>query len=195
MRALTKRLLEGELTPEKRRELTEADDGLNQIENELWRWSSSSPNLATTKAMLERVRSTLDKYQAPGMPRPMTAGDAGLAERAEARRKSPIAPGSVWKAIADRLRSRRFRLDLAIAMAALIAALVAGLNALYVGKEFGGWLDYLAALLWGITTEATLAALFAAIGRLGAPIPGSLATVPQLSTTTGHTTGSGIGTF
>ncbi len=54
-----------------------------------------------------------------------------------------------------------------VAVAALLVALVTGLNSLYIGKPFGTFWDYVLTVTWGIGTQTVLAGLTAALTALG----------------------------
>ena len=101
----------------------------------------------------------------------------------ETSKGEPVQWGRVdWAAFAQRLRRRRFKNDLAVAAIALVTSLVAGLNALYVGKDFGTTYDYVNAVLWGLGTEGVLVVLFAAIARItGGPSDSSSVGAPDLA--------------
>jgi hypothetical protein len=60
-----------------------------------------------------------------------------------------------------------FSIDLVVLAVLLAAALVAGMQALWVGKSFGGFWDIAAALVWGFGSGAISATLSFALGNLG----------------------------
>ena len=51
--------------------------------------------------------------------------------------------------------------------ASVIVALVTGLSALYIGKTWGTFWDYVAALAWGLMTQTVILSLSGAIDGLG----------------------------
>ena len=54
------------------------------------------------------------------------------------------------------LKDEGFRREMILATIGFLIALFTGLNALYMGKAWGTWLDYVNAILWALTATAAL---------------------------------------
>ncbi|MGY4771136.1 hypothetical protein ACXC9Q_29870 [Kribbella sp. CWNU-51] len=65
-------------------------------------------------------------------------------------------------------------IDYAVIVVILLAGLLAGMQALYVTKPFGGWWDAAAALAWGLTAGALAVPLSVALTRWIQPAPAAV---------------------
>jgi hypothetical protein len=64
--------------------------------------------------------------------------------------------------------SQAFYLQLVVVLISALVAVASGIAFLYAGKTWGTWPDILAALIWGITAQATVATLATSLDGLGA---------------------------
>lgn len=69
--------------------------------------------------------------------------------------------------IRDELAVTR-RLELLVVLIGALLAVVAAMTALYVGKPFGTFWDYVTAITWGLVTPTAWVGLGAALNSLGA---------------------------
>jgi|GEM_PF-6121929 len=75
------------------------------------------------------------------------------------------------------LRTLNFLVDLgdyAVVSICILAAMVTGMNTLYVAHPFGSALDYLGTLAWGVGVDGSVVGLLAILGKLGATHPTNL---------------------
>ena len=125
-------------------------------------------------AELDKINDDIALAQVAIHPRhEREADDAGaaasrtLAMRAE-HEVARGAPTATATAAEEKRGGNAAARALIVVAVSLVVALVTGLTALYIGKPFGSFWDYVAAITWGLTTQAALATLTAALGGAGA---------------------------
>jgi hypothetical protein len=123
---------------------------------------SKREELQTLEGEITKCRTTVrDVFPKNAVVEPI-ARAAATPIRVAPRKRAPKQLGRRILAI-----SRYVSLsDKVILAVSLVVATVTGLEALYVGKSFGTWPDYLTALLWGFGTKIGVEALTTAFGRI-----------------------------
>lgn len=184
-------LLAKQLSDPDREKLRGLDSKMTEVANELWSVTDESElverDIRADLVGIEQVISGFPREEAPAGESAAQVLAAPPAVAASIRSALGVKGGrpsiADWKREARNLRQRRRAIDLIVLAVATALAVMAGLSALYFGKEWGTDLDYLKAFLWGGTTEAALAGILAALGRVG-PFGRALAapaTLPQLA--------------
>ena len=153
-------------------ELTEAED-LNKAFGKLGAVTTAAEvrsALVEVSAAYLTLRTAVDQQGAQAMyavaPDALpTAGGGGLAVFAGLATVDPLEHAAQQKV-------RIWLIDRAVFIVLLVAAIVGGLQTLWVGKQFGSPLDVLVALAWGLGATAVTGALAGAVGNLRKVPPG-----------------------
>lgn len=145
-------------------------DARDQLDSVLARFAAAADQDAATAALpaFWDADTEIRKAHVKAAGRP---DEAGLAPRAGGFPGSgvftPVEVDDPGKA-ARRLEVWISVVDQLIVAVLLVVAVLAGMQALYVGKTFGGWWDVAAALAWGLGAGAVAGPLAAALAQAGA---------------------------
>jgi hypothetical protein len=171
-------------------ELEAANANLDEVRDELWTattaadlqsWSTEDNLLAAEEALAGLGVPAGAPEIGDAAPAGPPAGGIAAMGLAAAAAPAPASAAPNWPALAQRARRRHFWGDVAVALIAAAVAVVSALQTLYFGETFGGWDDYVGALVWGLATEAGLAALVLALARIGRDAPADAGTVAELA--------------
>ncbi len=144
---------------------------LKGIRHELW--TGDSADGLDVRGALDEARDTIAKLwsslpAAPELERFAAGGGRYLAAEGiiAGNGGAEVAPGLSATDARKIITGAAWR-QFAVVLASTAVALVTGISALYVGKPWGTPWDYIAAIFWGLMTQAVITAVAGAVDGLG----------------------------